>query len=164
LVISVPPPLTITTTQLNYAQVGQSLSQTLAASGGSRSYNFSIGSGTLAVPNSVVLTSNGELSVDPVRGDAGRFPLDIVVDDGYSTVSTTLDLTVMAEGADQVLISEVDFGTGYVEVTNVSQEPVTLSGWKLVAWVDGVTPVSFAFDTLPGATLSLPSEVITFSM
>lgn len=164
LVISVPPPLTITTTELQPVMVGGTLSQTIAATGGSRAYTFSVGAGTLAVPNSLTINAAGELSASPVFGDEGRFPITVVVNDGYSTVSKLLYLPVLARGADGLKITEVDVGTGYLEFTNVGQEPVDVSGWNLVIWVDGTFPQALPFGYAPGASLALPSEVVTFNM
>jgi hypothetical protein len=162
--ITNPAALAISTTELGYAVVGTPLVQSIESVGGSRNYSYTLGAGPVGRPASLAISTQGELSVTPVMGNEGRYPITIIVNDGFNTSSVMLALTVLAYGADQVRLSEVDLATGYLEFTNLGFEPVDVSGWSLVTWVDGVAPTSLAFDTLPGATLSLPTEVTTLSL
>ncbi len=90
---SPPPeeaPLTITTTSLPDATVGQEYSQTLTASGGSGSYTWS----QAGLPDGLTLTAAGVIGGTPVA--QGTSPVTITLDDGTggASVSATMSLVV----------------------------------------------------------------------
>ncbi|MBN2415226.1 putative Ig domain-containing protein [bacterium] len=88
-----PAPLTITTTVLAGGRVGVFYSQTLAATGGTTPYAWSVPSGSL--PSGLSLnTSSGTISGSPAS--AGTFNFTVRVDDGdglYDTQSLSVTIT-----------------------------------------------------------------------
>ena len=87
------PPLNITTTSLPAATVGTAYSQTLAATGGTTPYTWSLASGTL--PAGLSLSGGGVLSGTPTT--AGSFSFTPQVTDGIGATDTQpLSLTVSA--------------------------------------------------------------------
>ena len=86
-----PTPLTITTTTLPAGAVGQSYSQTLAATGGTPPYQWAAGTG---FPSFLALdTSTGTVSGTPTAGGTFSFPVQ-VSDSANHTSTSTVTLTV----------------------------------------------------------------------
>jgi len=83
----------ITTSSLPSAEVGQSYSESLAASGGVSPFSFSITAG--ALPAGLTLSSSGTISGTPTSASSSTFT--VVVTDSYGFSSTTqLSLSVAA--------------------------------------------------------------------
>ena len=85
------PPLTITTSSLPNGTVGTSYSQTLAATGGSGGYTWSIKSG--ALPAGLALSGPGAISGTPTAAGTANFTVT-VTDSGNRTASQALGITV----------------------------------------------------------------------
>ncbi len=86
-----PTPLTITSTTLPAGAVGQSYSQTLAASGGTPPYQWAAGP---AFPAFLTLdTITGTLSGTPTAGGTFAFPVQ-VADSANRTSTSTVTLTI----------------------------------------------------------------------
>lgn len=86
-----PAPLTVTTTTLQNGQVGAAYSVTLAASGGTTPYTWTVSSGSL--PGGLSLSSSGLLSGPP--SGAGTFSFTAKVTDAASrTATTSLQITI----------------------------------------------------------------------
>ena len=90
-----PPPVSITTTSLSSATAGSSYSNTLAATGGTTPYTWTLSSGTL--PAGITVQSAGSLS--GTTAQTGSFNITVEVTDSSSpklTSSQSLTLTVAA--------------------------------------------------------------------
>lgn len=90
---SAPPPISITTASLPSGVVGTSYNATLAASGGTGSYLWSLAAGQL--PNGLNLSSSGAISGTPVA--AGTFNFTVGVRDSSGAVaSRSLSISISA--------------------------------------------------------------------
>ncbi|PYS54919.1 MAG: hypothetical protein DMG13_06135 [Acidobacteria bacterium] len=86
-----PPPLSITTVPpLPAATVGTSYSQTLAATGGTPPYAWSVASG--ALPAGLTLSAAGVISGSPITVGSSNFTIQ-VADSGSQTVSKSFSIT-----------------------------------------------------------------------
>src|SRR5439155_4108901 len=86
-----PPPLSITTVPpLPAATVGTSYSQTLAATGGTLPYAWSVASG--ALPAGLTLSAAGVISGSPITVGSSNFTIQ-VADSGSQTVSKSFSIT-----------------------------------------------------------------------
>ena len=86
-----PPPLTITTTALSASTVGSAYTQTVAASGGTTPYAFSLSSGSL--PTGLTLSSSGVISGTPTISGSSTFTLK-VTDGSSPTQSATASFSI----------------------------------------------------------------------
>jgi hypothetical protein len=85
------PPITIAPASLQPGTVGTPYSQSVAASGGTPPYTFSVGSGSL--PGGITLDSAGNLSGTPTA--AGTFPFSVsVTDTNQVTVTQSYQLII----------------------------------------------------------------------
>jgi hypothetical protein len=90
-------PISITTNSLPSGQVGMAYSTTLAASGGTPPYSWSLTSGTL--PGGLSLASNGAITGTPAAS-ASMVPLTFkVIDSGIPAQSTTANLALTIAAA-----------------------------------------------------------------
>jgi len=159
------PPLVVTTSVLAYGMIGTPYTSMIGVDGGSQNYVISVASSSAAqLPAGLTLAPNGEITGTPELATDGRYAIDISVNDGFQTITETVILPVIADGSRGVAITEVDAGTGYVELTNSDDVPVDVSGWSITVWVDGTSPISLPFDSIPGASLALPAEVVTITL
>jgi hypothetical protein len=83
-------PLTIATSTLPNGTVGTAYSQTVAASGGTGVYAFSLGGGTL--PAGLGINATGIISGTPTA--AGTSSFTVTVSDGATTASKVLSITI----------------------------------------------------------------------
>jgi len=158
-------PLVVTTANLlDYAEVGQPYSTSIISTGGSQSYTFTVSNSGPALPAGLTLAPSGDLTGTPGIGTDGRYDIVISVNDGFQTIAKTLTLAVLAQSANSFGISEVDTGTGYIELANDSTNVIDVSGWSLRVWVDGNSPINLPFDSVPGASLALPGEVVMITI
>jgi hypothetical protein len=121
-----PPPLTIDTTSLDDGTVGTAYSQTLAASGGTTPYTWSIISGSL--PGGLSLNpSTGEISGVPTTDETANFTVQVIDDD--SAIDTqALSITINPAATGPTVISCVpDSGSPrqrfYVTVNGTGFDP-----------------------------------------
>jgi hypothetical protein len=88
-------PLQITTSSLPTGQSGNTYSDTLAATGGTQPYTWSVSSGTL--PGGVTLSASGELEGAPTA--TGTFPFSATVTDANNnTAAASLSMTISPAG------------------------------------------------------------------
>ena len=93
---NLPAPLTITTTSLPSSQLGVAYSQTLAATGGTTPFTWSIVSGTL--PAGLTLNaSTGVISGTPTTPQTANFTVK-VTDSETPAVSQTASLSILVSG------------------------------------------------------------------
>jgi len=98
-----PPPVAITTTSLDDGTVGTSYSQTLAATGGSTPYTWSVISGSLPAGLSLN-ASTGEISGTPSTDGTSNFTVQ-VMDDNSVTDTQALSITIDPATADPIVTS-----------------------------------------------------------
>jgi len=110
-----PAPLTITTTSLPNGTVGAPYSQTLAASGGTTPYTWSIASGTL--PAGLLLSSAGVISGTPTAASGPTF-ITFQVSDSTSGAATKSLLVTVAYAAWDV---NMDGAVNVLDLISVSQ-------------------------------------------
>ncbi|SKB07238.1 Putative Ig domain-containing protein [Prosthecobacter debontii] len=138
------PTLSITTSSLAIGLVGSSYSQTLAVSGGTANYTWSLASGTL--PNGLSLNSGtGQITGTPAAGNGSGSSLTFRVTDQYGCSGTaTLTLQICP------VISLTPTSLTAPRTATAYTETVTASG--------GVSPYTFTLSSgsLP-AGLSLSS-------
>jgi hypothetical protein len=91
LTIAVDPAVAITTSSLPVAVAGVAYSQTLAASGGTPPFQWTLTSGSL--PNGITLSTGGSLSGTPPAAGDPTFSVQ-VMDSNGATASQSLTLTV----------------------------------------------------------------------
>jgi large repetitive protein len=132
--------VTITTTTLPAGTVGAAYSQTLAATGGTTPYTWSVASGTL--PSGVTLSAAGALSGTPTAAGTSNF---------------TVQVTDAASRTDTQALSIV-VGTGVnITTTTLPAGTVGAAYSQALAATGGTTPYTWAVSagTLPaGVTLS----------
>jgi Putative Ig domain/Ig-like domain from next to BRCA1 gene/Matrixin len=93
-----PGPLSITTASLSGGTVGAAYSQTLAASGGTLPYTWSLASGSGPLPTGLTLNSLGVIAGTPSA--AGTYNFTVKVTDAASATSQkALSIAVSAAGA-----------------------------------------------------------------
>ena len=99
--------LEITTTGLPGGQVGQSYSQTLAATGGSGAKTWSVTSGSL--PAGLSLSSAGVISGTPTTAQTSGFTVQVA--SGGQTDTQALSITISSSGRLQVTPTALSFVT-----------------------------------------------------
>jgi hypothetical protein len=138
-----PTPLTVSSSTLAAATFGTAYSQTLAATGGSPAYTWSVSSGSL--PPGLSLASSGAISGTPTQGGAFAFTAS-VIDSGSPQQSKTVALSISVnETPLKITTSSLAAGTagnGYSQTLGAS------GGYPGYTW-------SIASGSLPaGLTLS----------
>lgn len=94
---SIPPPLSITSTSpLTNGSLGLAYTNSLAASGGTAPYTWTVNSGV--IPAGLSLSSNGVLSGVPSAAGISSFSVQ-VTDSATATVTGVFSLTISAYGA-----------------------------------------------------------------
>lgn len=107
-------PLQVTTMFLPNGTNGSLYSQTLQATGGQPPYGWSVPSYSATPPQSLILASNGVLSVI-LTTSGGPFYFDVAVTDAASnTASQTLSLFISSPPPPPLLITNVSLPTGTV--------------------------------------------------
>ena len=138
-----PTPITITTTSLSQATIKTAYSATLAATGGSGTYTWSVSSGTL--PAGLTLSAAGAISGTPTSSGLSSFTIQ-VEDSETSPEMATQPLTLAVSGGTLTVTSTPPGG----QVGGAYNFAMTATG--------GVPPYTWAGDTTnplpPGLTVS----------
>jgi hypothetical protein len=163
-----PTPLSITTASLPNAQVGVAYSATLAATGGTAPYTWSLTSGMLP-PGISFDTASGTLSGTPTGGAFGA-TLALQVQDAASpaqTASATLTITVQAEKlrATTSSLPNGSVGSPY-DATLTAAGGTAPYTWTVTA---GALPAGLALNGASGEITGTPTanvvgEVLTFQV
>ncbi len=158
--ITILAALTVTTSSLPGGTVGISYSQTLAASGGSGGYTWSLTSG--ALPAGLALSASGSITGIPATAGTASFTV-LVTDSGNRTASKALGIAILA--ALTITTSSLPNGT----VATPYSQTLTAAGgsggytWSLTA---GALPSGLAL--APGGTISgiptAPAGTATFTV
>jgi serine protease len=153
-----PTPLTITTTSLTDATSGVSYSQTLAATGGTPPYTWSLTAGEL--PSGLSLSPTGEIAGTP-SGTARPYQFTVEVEDGASQ-SVTKDLVIRLADPLSVTTTSLPGGTvgqGYSQTVSAvgGQTPYI---WSLAS---GSLPPGLSLNASTGAITGSPTTAGTFA-
>jgi hypothetical protein len=139
-----PTPVTITTTTLTPGTVNSSFSATLAATGGSGTYSWSVASGNL--PTGLTLSSAGVITGTPTT--AGLSSFTVQAEDSESTPQSGTKALKLAISGGNLTITSLPLQSG--QVGQAYTFPLTAKG--------GVPPYTWSIDSsnpLPaGLTLS----------
>lgn len=133
------PAITISTTALPAGTVGTAYSQTLAASGGSSSYTWSVTSGTL--PAGLTLSSSGVLSGTPTTSNAGGVSVTLAATDSVNACAGTKTFTLQicpVLTLSPTTLNVPTVGSAYSQTLTTSGGALpytyTLSSGSLPAW------------------------------
>lgn len=149
--IRIYPLLTITTTSLPNSNVGVAYSQTLAASGGTGTYTWSIATGSLPAALSLV-PATGVISGTPTA--AGTFNFTIRVADGITAVTTPLSIKVNPVLAiTTTSLPNSDVGVAYLQTLVVSGGSGVYT-WSLLA---GSLPAGLSLPPSTGIISGMPT-------
>ena len=99
-----PPPLTVATSSLPSGSLGAAYSQTLAATGGTAPYSWSILPGAGSLPAGLSLSSGGSISGTP--SIAGTFNFTVQLNDsGSHTAQKALSITITPPALEIITLS-----------------------------------------------------------
>ncbi|MCJ7515404.1 MAG: putative Ig domain-containing protein, partial [Dehalococcoidia bacterium] len=125
-------PLNITTTSLPNGTVNVPYSQTLQASGGSGSYTWSIISGSLPVGLSLT-QSSGLIAGTPTTAATSNFTVQ--VNDGSTTASKPLSITINSASTAQKLVGTDTSGTATVSPDYIQLSKFTASATGTISQI-----------------------------
>jgi hypothetical protein len=123
--INIVPPLAITTASLPNGQLGAAYSQSLAASGGTSPYTWSITTG--ALPAGLMISSAGQISGTPTAALTANFTVK-VTDSTSASVTQGLSITIVA-----LLITTPSLPAGEVGIA-YSQSLASNGGTSPYTW------------------------------
>jgi len=156
-----PAPVAISTTTLSGATVGAAYSQTLAATGGTTPYKWSISAGSL--PAGLTLSSTGVISGTPTAAATTSFTVK-VTDSAATPVSATKALTItVAATAGPLSITTTSLANGTVG-TAYSQTLAATGGKTPYTWTrsSGTLPTGLTLSSA-GVITGSPTATGTFS-
>jgi hypothetical protein len=154
-----PSALTVSTTSLPYAVVGEAYSATLVASGGTAPYSWTLSSGSLPAGLSYN-AATGVIAGTPVTSSAGAAMMFTATDAGNPTqsASVNLSLIVSAPGPAPLSITTVSLPPGQVgqryTATLVASGGTAPLSWALIA---GALPSGLTLNAASGAITGTPS-------
>jgi hypothetical protein len=156
-------PITVTTASLPVGEATVAYSASLAATGGSGTYTWSVVSSVPALPASLMLAAaTGVISGTPGYGDHGRYTVTVRCTDTQSRVQDAVfTLVVLQRNAAAVQLSELVVGANdSIEISHRGGTAVDLSGWNIKVWVDGNTPAALSWSAFPAGTLAFRGNAI----
>jgi len=128
-----PKPLSITTSSLTGATVGSAYSVTLAATGGTTPYTWSIASGSSA-PAGLALSTAGVLSGTPTTASSGSgVTFKVQVKDSSTTALTASATLTLKIAADPLSITSTSLASGTVHIA-YSAQLASSGGAGKVTW------------------------------
>ncbi|MBT1073312.1 S8 family serine peptidase [Pelotalea chapellei] len=158
-----PAPLVITTAALPGSMAGTSYSQTLAASGGTAPYAWSVAAGLL--PGGLALGASGTISGTPVAAGTAAFTVKVSDAKGvFTTRNYTLSVAPAPVQATPVVIATKYFPPGVVG--SLYSTYLGASGGKspyLWSLQSGSLPAGLTLNPTTGALSGIPSAAGTFS-
>jgi hypothetical protein len=166
LTVNAPATLQITTSQLPGGFVAGSYSATLAATGGSTPYSWSLLSGTL--PSGLTLNAGGSISGTPSL--AGSFPFTVQVKDAAAlSASANFSINVVTPSPTVVISSPANGATvsGSISVSGTASDSVSISSVQVAldggsySNASGTNSWSFNLNTasLPNGSHTLMAKV-----
>jgi hypothetical protein len=143
------PPLTITTASLGNGTVSAAYAQTLAASGGTPPYTWSLSSGTL--PAGLTLNaSTGAISGTPTAAGTSNITV-LVTDSAKNTATKSLSLVVST----QLTVTALTLPAGMVGVAYSAPLPLTVTG--------GTPPYSYSLSPTNTSGATINSDGLTMN-
>lgn len=155
-VLTVNPPLTITTAALAAGSVGAPYSQQMTASGGSPGYSWSVLGGSL--PAGLSLSINGLISGTPTA--SGTFPITIQVSDSDGN-ETSRNFSIAIQSALTITTSSLAAGNVGVAYT---QSMSASGGTPPYHWSAQGLPAGLSMDANSGAISGTPTTTGTSSV
>ncbi|HYL16141.1 MAG TPA: malectin domain-containing carbohydrate-binding protein, partial [Terriglobales bacterium] len=133
--------LAIATSSMTSGTMGMNYSATLAATGGTTPYSWSIASGTL--PSGLTLTSNGSISGKPTSGGSYSFTAQ-VTDAAAHSASANLSINVLVPSPSVAITSPASGATvsGTIPVAGTGSDSVAVSSVQLSIDNGAYSPVS----------------------
>ena len=165
MVVSTSPALAITTAALPAGQVGAGYSATLAATGGTTPYTWSVATGS-SLPSGISLNaSTGALSGTPTT--AGTSSFSIQVRDSGSTAQTAtkaFSVTISAVGSNPVSVTTSSLASGRVG-TAYSATLIASGGTTPYTWsvANGSLPAGIGLNAATGGLSGTPTAAGTSS-
>jgi hypothetical protein len=153
------PPVAISTASLPNATVGQNYNQTLAATGGTTPYSWSVESGSL--PAGIVLNSSGVLSGIPAT--AGQSTFVVRVTDSRQTSATrsfTLTVNPATLAITTATLPNGTLGTAYPATTLAASGGTGPYRWSVTA---GALPGGLSLNDVTGVVSGTPAAVGSFT-
>ncbi len=153
-------PLAITTASIPIGTTGTAYSATLAASGGTPPYSWSVGSG--ALPPGLTMSSAGAISGTPTTNGSFSF-MATVKDAGTSTPQSFTYSTSIAQGAPPLSVSTASVPSGTVGIAYSATLAAT-SGTFPYSWsvISGALPAGLTLSSA-GAIAGTPSAGGSFT-
>jgi hypothetical protein len=153
-----PAGLAITTTSLPNGQVGVAYTATLAATGGTTPYTWTLTSGTL--PTGLTLSGSGAITGTPTATE-NNIPLSFTVTDSSSPAqnkSVSLTLYISSSGANTLAITTSTLPNGQ-EGNAYNSTLVATGGTAPYTWSvsSGTLPAGLALNTATGAITGTPT-------
>jgi hypothetical protein len=155
-----PAPLAITTTSMPNGQLGAPYSATVAATGGTLPYAWSLASGSTLAPGLTLNPTTGTVSGTPTA--LGKvYPSFKVTDSGnpVQNSAVTLPITIVAGG---VAITTTSLPTGQVgaaySATLAATGGTTPYVWSLTS---GTLPAGLSLNTATGAITGTPTAAVS---
>jgi lysophospholipase L1-like esterase len=160
--VNAPPALTIATSELSNATAGDSYSQTLIATGGTRPYKWSLSSGVLP-PGLTLSEATGQLA--GTLTEPGQFAFTVKVTDSATTPKTaSVPLTITIQPASSLTLTTTSISPGeqgaYYDGSLEAQGGVAPYTWSIAA---GALPEGLSLDPSSGAIYGDPTSYGTYS-
>lgn len=158
-VLTIAPPLAITTTDLGKAGVSASYALSLAASGGTLPYTWNLASGS--IPAGLYFSKTGVLSGTPTTAGSYSFALS-VTDASAAPLVTTRSFTLSVGGAFSITTTTLPAATASAPYTTTLS---AANGTAPYAWslADGQLPPGLALST-NGALAGTPTKDGTWAV
>ncbi|MBI3425653.1 MAG: VCBS repeat-containing protein, partial [Acidobacteria bacterium] len=152
------PAVSLTTATLPNGTVSAAYNQTLAASGGTAPYSFSLSAGSL--PNGVTLSGAGLLAGTPVQSGAFNFTISAADSQNCSGARAyTLTINCQSINVNPANLPTAQLGAFYTQ----SFAPVGNVGAVSFA-VTGVLPAGLLFNTATGLLSGTPTQLGSFNL
>lgn len=161
--VVINPPPAVTTISLPAGQVGTSYAQTIAVSGGTTPFKFSVSSGSL--PNGLSLdSSSGAISGTPSRPASFNFTV-LVIDQAQASASHAYTLTINPGQAQPLTITTASALPGGSVATAYSDTLAASGGTPPYSWalISGALPGGLTLNATTGAIGGTPSASGSFS-
>jgi hypothetical protein len=160
--VNPPPALSIATSELGNATAGDSYSQTLIATGGTRPYGWSLLGGALP-PGVTLAESTGQIAGTPT--EPGTFSFTVQVADSATTPKTaSVALTITVQPASPLSLTTTSISPGeqgaYYDESLEAQGGVAPYTWTISA---GALPDGLSLDPSSGTIYGDPTSYGTYS-
>ncbi|HVV74331.1 MAG TPA: Ig domain-containing protein, partial [Verrucomicrobiae bacterium] len=155
LTITVPPPLTVTSSTAPIGITGLPYSDVLIATGGIPPYRWAVSSG--ALPSGVSLDTTSGVIGGTVGASTGTYNFSITTTDSLSVVSVAKSLSITV--VNPLVISTTSLSAGTANTAYSTPALAATGGTPPYAWsvASGVLPAGLSLDTSTGAITGTPT-------